>query len=675
MPDISNIPSARVPVLDDKGLMTRQWYRYFFNLFNLTNAGSSPTNANDLALAPAPQPSTGANLSGATGTLGTANGGTGLAATPSNGQLLIGNGTGFSLNTLTAGTGVTLTNGAGTITVAASAAASAANLTGGVAGSLPYQSGVSTTTFLPIGTASQVLQVNAGATAPEWVAPSGGTVTSVSFTGGVVSVATPTTTPAFTVAGTSGGIPYFSSASTWATSAALAANALVVGGGAAVAPSTVTTGTNVLTALGVNVGTAGAVVVNGGVLGTPTSGTVTNLTGTASININGTVGATTPAAGAFTTLSASSTVSGTGFSTYLASPPAIGGTVAAAITGTTITANTGLVGPHNGTVGATTPATGAFTTVDGTTITASVTFNGPHNGTVGATTRNTGAFTTLTANSTSTFTGGHGKNAFGAVDAAGLLALNGNATGATTLYSMYLNQAVQTDVTVVFDSIRCAPSLAAATATGTVRGFNVQGATLGAGASITNQVGFNAGSTITTGTNNYGFFGNLAAATGSWNYYAAGTANNAYAGNSRFGGVTVPVATVDVTGSVAATTTILSTGATSGVGYATGAGGSQTQLTSRTTGVTLNTICGKITLFSATTTAGTFSSFTVTNSAVAATDVVIINIGASATADRYNVTVTAVAAGSFRVQIHNVAAVAVAEAPVLNFAVIKAVTA
>lgn len=43
---------------------------------------------------------------------------------------------------------------------------------------------------------------------------------------------------------------------------------------------------------------------------------------------NGTVGATTPNTGAFTTLSASSTVSGAGFSTYLASPPAIGGTAA-----------------------------------------------------------------------------------------------------------------------------------------------------------------------------------------------------------------------------------------------------------------------------------------------------------------------------------------------------------
>ena len=106
-----------------------------------------------------------------------------------------------------------------------------------------------------------------------------GTVTSVGFTGGIISVATGTTTPAFTVAGTSGGIPYFSSASTWATSAALAANALVVGGGAGAAPSTITTGTNVITALGVNVGSAGAFVTNGGALGTPSSGTLSSCTG------------------------------------------------------------------------------------------------------------------------------------------------------------------------------------------------------------------------------------------------------------------------------------------------------------------------------------------------------------------------------------------------------------
>ena len=94
----------------------------------------------------------------------------------------------------------------------------------------------------------------------------------------------------------------------------------------------------------------------------PAGALTINPTAASTIN-NTSIGATTAASGRFTTLSASSTVSGTGFSTYLASPPAIGGTVAAAITGTTITANTAFSGPHNGTVGATTAATGAFTTL------------------------------------------------------------------------------------------------------------------------------------------------------------------------------------------------------------------------------------------------------------------------------------------------------------------------
>ena len=67
-------------------------------------------------------------------------------------------------------------------------------------------------------------------------------------------------------------------------------------------------------------------------------------------SINGTtVGASTASSGAFTTLSASSTVSGTGFSTYLASPPAIGGTAPAAGAFTTLSA-TGVTTVQAGTV-------------------------------------------------------------------------------------------------------------------------------------------------------------------------------------------------------------------------------------------------------------------------------------------------------------------------------------
>lgn len=132
--------------------------------------------------------------------------------------------------------------------------------------------------------AGYVLTTNGSGTL-SWSATSSGTVTSVaqSFTGGLISVSgSPITTSgtlALTVAGTSGGIPYFSSSSTWASSAALVANALVIGGGTGSAPSTTTTGTGVLTALGVNVGSAGAFITFNGAAGTPSSITLTNGTG------------------------------------------------------------------------------------------------------------------------------------------------------------------------------------------------------------------------------------------------------------------------------------------------------------------------------------------------------------------------------------------------------------
>jgi hypothetical protein len=230
-------------------------------------------------------------------------------------------GTTITANTQFTGAGTGLTGTATSLSIGgnaatATSATTATNLAGGATGSVPYQTASGTTTFLAAGTDGFVLKLNAGV--PTWAAGASGSVTSVAqtFTGGLISVGgSPITTSgtlALTVAGTSGGIPYFSSATTWATSAALSANALVVGGGAGVAPATITTGTGVVTALGVNTESAGAFVVNGGALGTPSSGTVTNLTGTASININGTVGGSTPAAGAFTTLSSTSTFSANG---------------------------------------------------------------------------------------------------------------------------------------------------------------------------------------------------------------------------------------------------------------------------------------------------------------------------------------------------------------------------
>jgi hypothetical protein len=130
------------------------------------------------------------------------------------------------------------------------------------------------------------------------------------------------------------GVTSFTAGTTGLTPSTATSGAVTLAGTLAIAnggTGLTALGTGVQTAIGVNVGTAGAVVVNGGALGTPSSGTVTNLTGTASINVNGTVGATTASTGAFTTLAASSTVSGAGFTSYFASPPALGTTAPAEV--------------------------------------------------------------------------------------------------------------------------------------------------------------------------------------------------------------------------------------------------------------------------------------------------------------------------------------------------------
>jgi uncharacterized protein YbaP (TraB family) len=59
--------------------------------------------------------------------------------------------------------------------------------------------------------------------------------------------------------------------------------------------------------------------------------------------------------------------------------------------------------------------------------------------------------------------------------------------------------------------------------------------TFGASATVTNQYGFSAESTLTGATNNYGFFGGIASGTGRWNLYMNGTANNYLAGSLGIG--------------------------------------------------------------------------------------------------------------------------------------------
>lgn len=139
--------------------------------------------------------------------------------------------------------------------------------------------------------------------------------------------------------------------------------------------------------------------------------------------------------------------------------------------------------------------------------------------------------------------------------------------------------------------------------------------------------------------------------------------------------LTTPVLGVATGTSLAATGLLTSSSPTAGIGYATGAGGAVTQGTDKSTAVVLNTVTGAITMNAAALNAGVEVSFTLTNSAIAATDVVVISIKSGGTVGAYLVTVGAVAAGSCSITLSNASAGNLSEAVVLNFVVIKGVAA
>jgi len=131
---------------------------------------------------------------------------------------------------------------------------------------------------------------------------------------------------------------------------------------------------------------------------------------------------------------------------------------------------------------------------------------------------------------------------------------------------------------------------------------------------------------------------------------------------------------VTFTGSFAGITSITSASfkATEDLGYTIGAGGTVTQATDKSTGVTLNKPSGQVTMNAAQLSRNSGVTFTLTNSFIAATDVVLVNIASGATPSTYTATVDAVAAGSCAIHLHNhTTGTDPAEAVVLNFAVIK----
>jgi hypothetical protein len=228
---------------------------------------------------------------------------------------------------------------------------------------------------------------------------------------------------------------------------------------------------------------------NGNMVTTGDSGTVTSTMLASSVyTAPGTIGSGTPNSGAFTTLSASSTVSGTGFSDYLASPPAIGGTTRAAGSFTTVTTT------NDSSISGLTVGKG------GGAVSTNTAFG---NGAI-ASTATGGSNTSVGYQTLAAVTSGDSNSAFG------IQALNGNTTGANNTSigraSLGNNTTGSSNIAVGRDSLLNNTTASNNTAVGYQAGYSqtTGGSSSGFNTFIGRSAGFN-----TTGPQNQ-FFGESA---------------------------------------------------------------------------------------------------------------------------------------------------------------------
>jgi hypothetical protein len=675
-PNATQITPPRVPIIDQRtGAVSREWYRWFYSLYNIVGGGL--------------------------GVIPVSSGGTGLSTIPTNGQLLIGNGTGYSLNTLAVGAGISVVNGVGAITLANTGVLS--NIAGN--GIL-----VSNATGDVTITNTGVLSFAGGTTGLTPAAATTGNITLAGTlgiaNGGTNGSATPTAY----------GVAYGTGTAYAFTAAGTAKQALIANTSAAPTWETLTSGTSILYGDGsggfsnVTIG-SGVSFVGGTLSATGSGGTVTSVTGTSPISSSG---GTTPAISLDSAYGDTLNPYGTKTANYVLAGPTTGAAavptfralVATDVPGSALTrtndtnvtltlggsASTALLNAASLTLG----WTGQLATTRGGTGLSSFTANGI----VYASSTSalaTGSTLTYDGNSVINSSAGSGANSYGfnvsssltgatnnyafyggiaaatgrwnfyafgdasnyMAGALGIgstaltarrLVVGGSMTGATGAYGVLVSPTIQPDVTV--NALVTASQAATAANGGTpytiaaLACFNAAQGTFNADSTVTNQYGFAATASLTGATNNYGFHSNIATAANRYNFYANGTAPNRFSGDVQIFGA-------------------------GGLGYTTGSGGTVTQGTSRTTGVTLNKTNGAITMFTA---AGSMiaATFTVTNSTVAATDTIILNQKSGT--NLYVLLVTAVAAGSFNITFYTTGGVA-SDAPVINFSVIKAVTA
>ena len=111
--------------------------------------------------------------------------------------------------------------------------------------------------------------------------------------------------------------------------------------------------------------------------------------------------------------------------------------------------------------------------------------------------------------------------------------------------------------------------------------------------------------------------------------------------------------------------------ATQEIGYSTAAQGAVTQLTDKSTAVTLNKSAGRITMNAAALTTATNATFTLNNSLISVNDCVILTIsGGQTTPGSYNVFANSLSAGAVSITLRNISGGTLSEAIVINYAII-----
>jgi len=309
MLNVTNIPAPRVPFVDERtGLMAREWYRFFLNLFVLTGSGSNPTSLDELQIGP-----------------------------PSQSDTLI------DITKSIQGAYLNPTVQTGTI--------ASFNLDGSpTAGGIAYGTGPALAVSAA-GTLGQVLTSN-GAGTPTWATDAGGSVTSVSVitaNGLAGTVATATTTPAITLSTTVTGVVKGNGTTLSAAVAAtdyVAPSAYASANGLTLATVRLLGRTTASTGAAEEISVAGGLTLSSGTL-TGTSGTVTAVS---VASANGLAGSSS--GGATPVLTLSTTITGILKGNGTAISAATSGTdYAPATSGTSILYGDNLGGFANVTIG------------------------------------------------------------------------------------------------------------------------------------------------------------------------------------------------------------------------------------------------------------------------------------------------------------------------------------